>query len=163
HYNAVMEMLQRAVNRAESIVRDIQDGIITISRHGVITSVNPGAEKLFGYSLDELLDKPVGMLFALPAGTAVNLPILIKSSGTAREGAIHGIRKGATRSSAEIRLSRSEVNGEPLFTGLIKDTTERREAEEALRGNRELVRCHNLALAQLAESQRSMSADLESI
>lgn len=160
-YNSVMEMLQGAVNRAESVVRDIQDGIITVSRHGAITSANPGAEKLFGYSLDEILQKPVSTLFAMPGGTAVDLPILIKASRTARGGELRGLRKGGKPFSAEIRLSRTELNGEPLFTGLVKDITERKEAEDALRANRELVRRHNTALAQLAEAHRSMSGDLD--
>lgn len=160
-YNAVMEMLQRAVNRAESVVRDIQDGIITISRKGVITSVNPGAEKLFGYAVDDLLERPVGMLFALPGGHSVDLPILLKASGTPRGGELRGVRKGGKPFAAEIRLYRSEADGEPLFTGLVKDITERKEAEDALRANRELVRRHNAALSQLAETHRT-GPDLES-
>jgi Amt family ammonium transporter len=49
-YNRVMEALETATQRTLSIVRDMRDGIVTFTRDGVLTSLNPGAEKLLGVS-----------------------------------------------------------------------------------------------------------------
>ena len=56
---------QDAVNdllsRTRAIVETIVDGVITISDKGIIETVNPATEKIFGYSASELEGKNVSI------------------------------------------------------------------------------------------------------
>lgn len=147
-YNEVMEMLERAVARAEGIVRDIQDGIITWARNGALTSINPGAEKLFGYSLSEMLGRPVSEFFVTPEGMPI--PTEVIDTVDEIDGAWMGVRRDASTFPVDVRVSVGERQGEPVYTALVKDITQRKAAEDALSHSRDLANRHSQALARLA-------------
>ncbi len=158
HYNKVMDLLQRAVARAESIVRGLQDGIVTFATDGTVTSANPGVEKIFGYALDEMLGRPVTALFAGSDGTAtLTLPALLQ--GDEHETELPARRKTGEPFWAEIQISQGEQEGELTYTGLIKDVTERRLAEDALECSRDRIQKQNEALGKLARMEISKSGD----
>ena len=52
--------------RAESILETAVDGIIIISSQGVIESFNPAAEKIFGYTAQEVIGQKVNILMPQP-------------------------------------------------------------------------------------------------
>ena len=52
--------------RHAAIIQNSDDAILSKDLNGIITSWNPGAERIFGYSADEAIGKPVAML--IPAG-----------------------------------------------------------------------------------------------
>ena len=56
--------------RAATVVASAADGIITISQTGIIESVNPAIEALFGYTAAEVVGHNVGMLAPPPHDTA---------------------------------------------------------------------------------------------
>jgi len=147
-YNEVMEMLERAIARAEGIVRDIQDGILTWAKNGVLTSINPGAEKLFGCSLEDLLGQPVNLLFVTPEGLPVPLDAFGKTDEA--DGTWLGMRRDASTFPVDVRISVGELQGEPVYTALVKDITQRKVAEDALNLSRDLATRHSHALARLA-------------
>lgn len=152
-YNQVMDMLQRAVTRADTIVRDIQDGIITFAANGAITSLNPSAERIFGLQAQALQRQPVTMLFAGGDGASLPLTTLLRL-GTAESGAELQARRGdQSRFDAELKISASQLGEDMLYTGLVKDISQRKEAENALKQNREMVQRHNRALAELASTK----------
>jgi ammonium transporter len=149
-YNRVMDLLQKVAARSEAIIRDIGEGIITYAEGGVMTSFNPGAEKLFGGRRSDFIGKPVTMLFA--GDSAGNLLPLerIMLWGTRPEGAtVWACRRDRTQFPADIRVSASEIGGAPSYTVLVKDITERKRAEDALRSSRTRMQRHNQALAAL--------------
>jgi len=62
-YNKVMSSLEEAVTKTKAIVKTATDAIITFTEEGfIITSVNPSAENIFGYSHNKMLTKPVHTL-----------------------------------------------------------------------------------------------------
>src|SRR5579864_1268015 len=63
--------LQEVRDRFESVVDYIDDGIITIDDHGLIDSVNPAAEKLFGYSAAEMLGQHLDLVITDPDETSI--------------------------------------------------------------------------------------------
>jgi ammonium transporter len=158
-YNEVMGLLETAIARAEGIVRDIQDGIITWARNGVLTSINPGAEKIFGYTLRDAMGKHADLLFALPDGSSLSLDDL--TTETTVDGTWLGLRRDATKFPVEVRISAGTVRGEPVYTALVKDITQRKIAEDALGQSRDRAARHNHALAELAEKQSNTGATLD--
>ena len=133
-YNQVMESLQRAVARAEAIVRDIRDGIITFTQSGKLLSFNPGAERIFGYGLAEVLDTPVSRLFKHgdeprddPALTISRLQQTAAKGSAPLE--LEGVRKDGSRVPIELTLSSGKSGSRTVYTGLVRDISEREEMD----------------------------------
>src|SRR5580698_419723 len=65
--------LQEARDRLESVVDHVVDGIITVDDGGLIETVNPADEKLFGYAAAELLGQHIDLLISDPCDSAVDV------------------------------------------------------------------------------------------
>lgn len=132
-YNRVLDALQGAIGRTEAVLRSVHDGIITFTREGVLTSLNPAAGRLFGYAANELIGQPVTVLFE-GAGGAGSLA-WFGSGGLERsfDGRhdLAGRRKDQTAFPLELTVSRETIEDDVLYTGVLRDATERRRVEEA--------------------------------
>jgi diguanylate cyclase (GGDEF)-like protein/PAS domain S-box-containing protein len=162
--NQVLDGLQRNEQalveqreRLRSIFDTVVDAIITIDRQGIIRSINPATEKLFGYGSDELLGNNVSML--MPEGMRQHHDGYIQRyldtgekriMGSERE--VKAITKDGREFAAELSVSEMTIGGEPMFTGLVRDISERvRMREELERTNAELL-ATNQALWQSAKT-----------
>jgi len=121
------------------------DAMVIVDRSGRISLVNSQTERMFGYSREELLDQPVEILIpekfreghrrdrdayasaphTRPMGSALNLL---------------GRRKDGTTFPVEISMSPLEEADGVLITAAIRDVTERRRVEDALRLSQERFR-----------------------
>ena len=54
---------EAAARQSETIIRSSDDAIMSKSLDGIVTSWNPGAEAMFGYSADEMIGKKMALLF----------------------------------------------------------------------------------------------------
>lgn len=122
-------------NRNKAILDTVVDGIITINHKGCVETVNPAAEKIFGYSADEIIGENIKMLMPNPYRDEHDgyLAHHIKTGekkiiGIGRE--VEGLRKDGTVFPLELAVSEMVVHGEILFTGIVRDITERKEAEK---------------------------------
>ncbi len=61
-YNEILESLQITVARNEMIIRDTEDGVISIADNGRILSVNPGAERMFGIREKDFLKRSISSI-----------------------------------------------------------------------------------------------------
>lgn len=120
--------------RLAAIVETAVDAIITIDEHGIIDSFNPAAERLFGYTREEVLGKNVSMLMPSPyreqhdAYLARYLATGEKHIiGIGRE--VVARRKDGSTFPIELAVSEMQVGGRRLFTGLVHDISARKEAE----------------------------------
>ena len=127
--------VQEAALHTLSILDNMLDGVLTISRRGLIESVNKAAVKLFGYSADELLGCDVGILLPEPySGEHDQQMQLFKTTGsnylvgTPRE--ILGKRKDGSVFPISLSVSKIARPGRPTFVGVIRDITQRRQQEE---------------------------------
>ncbi len=121
--------------RQRSIVENIVDGLITITELGIIESFNPAAEKIFGYSQKEVLGKNIKMLMPEPYrmehdGYLSNYHEtgIKKIIGIGQE--LVAQRKDSSTFPMELAISEIYVNENKLFTGIIRDITERKQIEK---------------------------------
>jgi PAS domain S-box-containing protein len=124
---------QRA--RLAAIVDTAVDAIITIDERGTIDSFNPAAERLFGYARDEVLGKNISQL--MPAPYREEHDGYLEHYMATGEKRIIGLgrevvaqRKDGTTFPIELSVSEMRVGNRRMFTGLVHDITQRKQAEE---------------------------------
>ena len=132
------DLLEDREARLSAILDTAVDGIITIDESGIIESVNTATERIFGYSGDELVGNNITMLMPSPyrekhdgyiaryLGTGE--PRII---GIGREA--EGQHKDGRRFPIDLSVSEVRVGGSRLFTGLVRDISARRRAEDEAR------------------------------
>ena len=129
-----LDRLTRTEAQVRSVIDTAVDGIITISEKGAILNVNPAAERIFGYEAAEILDKNISLLMPEPYRSQHDRYIAnylrtgqTKIMGTQREMA--GLRKDGSVFPMELGVSECRLDGRRYFTGIGRDITERKRAE----------------------------------
>jgi PAS domain S-box-containing protein len=130
--------LMESRNHLRSILDTAVDGIITISESGVIESVNAASEKIFGYPAAEMIGQKMNMLMPGPLHSEpdqfafdflhVEVPAIM---GADRE--IMGRRKDGSVFPMDVAMSRIELPDRRIFTGFVRDITDRKRAEQVAR------------------------------
>ena len=140
---------EKAVRDAEARTKAVLDavceGIFTLNEQAVIESLNPAGAKIFGYEPEELIGQNAFMFLAEPFRAEYNKLLKeftdggsAKTLGVVRE--ILGVRKDGSLVPVEIVLSELRLSGERLFTGIVRDISQRKIAEERLRRSEEKLR-----------------------
>ncbi|UNU25952.1 PAS domain S-box protein [Microcoleus vaginatus] len=140
------DALQKSQTRFAGILEIANDAIISVDRTQRITLFNQGAEKMFGYKMEDILGEPLNLL--LPEQFRDAHPQHIKqfahSPTRARRmgerGEILGRRRDGTQFSAEASISRLEMGDETVFTVILRDISDRKQIEMALRNSEEQFR-----------------------
>ena len=131
------EALRESAAVLKAVFETVVDGIITIDERGTIISLNPAVERIFGYEAHELIGQNVKMLMPEPYYGEHDTYILnyrntgnAKIIGIGRE--VEGRRKDGSVFPMELAVGEARFEETRLFTGTIRDITERKRAEEAL-------------------------------
>lgn len=131
---ATQHALRESENRAQAIFQSAVDGMITFDEDNLIESVNPAAEEIFGYSAEELTQLHVHHLMFLgepsaPAATdnAVAPPPRPERADFSDRGVrlVTGWRKNGEAFPIELTVSPVELRNRRIYTGVIRDVTER--------------------------------------
>ena len=132
--------LKRAEEQTRSIVDHVVDGIITIDQRGIIESFNRAAERLFGYSASEVIGKNVKLLMPELYRTGHDGYIgnyistgQAKIIGIGRE--VSGQRKDGSTFPMDLAVSEFRLGERRFFTGIVRDITERKLADDVLRAS----------------------------
>ena len=135
--------LRASEARSRGILETALDGIITIDHHSRIVEFNPAAERIFGRRRDDVLGKPIDELIIPPELRAAHRQGMARFL-TDGVGPILGQRIELTAQHADghtfpvdLAVTVIRQDGPPLFTGLVRDITERLRAAEALRTAKE--------------------------
>lgn len=125
--------LRQSEERMRAILNTAADAIITIDRRGVITDVNLATETMFGYTRDELVGENVNILMPSPYRDEHDQYLArylqtgeARLIGIGRE--VVGLRKDGT--TLPVGLAVSQVDHLGLFTGIIRDLSERKRLEK---------------------------------
>ncbi len=129
--------LRESAERLRAILDTAVEGIITIDEHGLIESVNRAAEKIFGYSAAELIGQNVSLLMPSPHRERHDEYLRnylrtgqAKIIGIGRE--VTGRRKNGSVFPMDLSVSEVRLADRRLFTGFIRDITERKRLEKEI-------------------------------
>jgi len=157
-----------ALRRLAAIVESSDDAILSKDLNGIIMSWNRGAEKLFGYTAEEIVGKSV--LLLIPANRTAEEPeILSKIRRGEKIDHYETVRQRKNGSLVDISLTVSPIlddGGVPIGASKIaRDISERTRAEAALREQRDLLakmdQRKNEFLAMLGHELRNPLAALQ--
>lgn len=128
--------LRASQQRAQAVLDTAVDGIITIDGDGQIESVNPAAEKMFGYAEGELVGRNIRTLMPDPHRSQHD-EVLERYRRTGERRIIGSQQEVAGRrrdgSIFPMELAVSEIGSDRrLFTGIVRDITERKRLEAQL-------------------------------
>ena len=131
------EALRVSEARLRAILNTAVDGIITINERGIIESVNPALEKLFGYKAEELIGKSIGILMP-PQDKAMHDVYLRRYLqtgdahiiGTGRE--VLGRKKDGTVFPLHLSVSEFEIDNQRMFTGILHDKTDQKKLQDQM-------------------------------
>ncbi len=132
-------------SRLRAVIDTAIDGVILIDAQGVILMFNPACERLFGYASFEVIGRNVKML--MPEPYRVEHDNYLKNYRDTGERKIIGIgrevlgrKRGGSTFPMDLSVAEAEEDGLPIFVGIIRDLTERKAAEKALREGGEQLR-----------------------
>ncbi|HYD31445.1 MAG TPA: PAS domain S-box protein, partial [Azospirillaceae bacterium] len=132
------------VEHLRAVHDTLVDGIVTMNAGGTICSVNPAMTRIFGYAAEEMVGQPVALL--MPPEVAQQHGDYVRRQqkdapsrviGTGREETAR--RKDGDVFPISLAVSRMTIGGEPMFTGVIRDISQRRMAERAVQETNRLL------------------------
>jgi PAS domain S-box-containing protein len=145
-----------------ALVESLPDAILVVQQDGRIALLNRQAEEMFGYGREELLNQPVEILIPerlreihVRSRQEYSAQPRTRPMGSGLD--LVGRRKDGTELPVEISLSPLRTGTELLIIAAIRDITERKQAELAIRRlNEELEERVAERTAELAESNRQL-------
>lgn len=152
--------LREREERLNGILTTVADAIITIDDMGSIQSFNPAAERIFGYKADEVIGKNVKLLVPKPH-RAKHDQYLENFKRTGKKKIIGvtgreemGQRKDGSLFPIELAITELRLGHQRLFTGIVKDITVRKNAEE------ELQRAHDELEQRVEERTHELTEEI---
>jgi PAS domain S-box-containing protein len=131
------ERFREREQRVGAVMDAVVDAIVTIRADGTIMTFNPAAETIFGYGASEAIGQNVRILMdsSLAAQHQRYIDRYLQTGqkhviGVKRE--VTGRRKDGTEFPMDIAISQSNVGGEVIFIGVMRDVTDRKLANDLL-------------------------------
>ncbi len=128
--------------RIRSIIENILDGMVTMDESGTILSVNPAAEKMFGYQDNELVGHRVTKLVPKTYPSEPNAqPVAWGWDQMTKRTGSTTLALGRTRKlhsfPIEISLSQMQVDAKILYVAMVRDVTEQKRFEKEIAAEKE--------------------------
>lgn len=142
HNSRTLASLEDSEKRVRSVVETASDAIISIDSKGDIVFWNQGAETMFGYPPDAVIGKAVTLIMPNRfRETHLRQMGRLESTGRPRNMEkpieLFGLREDGSEFPIELMLDKWSTKEGVYFTGIIRDITERKLAEEALRNTQD--------------------------
>ena len=164
HEEELAHAAQESSNQLKAMVSSAMDAIVTIDSERRVVVFNPAAQKMFGYSEDQIRGKPLDMLIperfrsvhernvAAFSGSGVNA----RMKDTRMD--IIGLRADGTEFPIESTIAQVRIDGKTMFTAILRDIGERRRAEDQLRESHHQLRELASSLQVVREEERTSIA-----
>ncbi|MFT5544031.1 MAG: PAS domain S-box-containing protein [Arenicella sp.] len=125
-------------SKLQGVFNSVIDGVIIIDAKGIIDAFNPAAEDIFGFSEEEMLGKNFKALMPEPYRSGydgyLNNHLTTgekKVIGIGRE--VSGRCKDGSVFPMDLAVSPMQISGKPMFVGLVRNITERKQHEQAIK------------------------------
>ncbi len=136
------ESVRNSESRLRAILENAADGIITIDEQGIVESFNPAAVGMFGYAAEEIIGQSVSLLMPSPhreehhrhlsrycaGGTSKVIGIRREEMGRRADGSVFPM---------DLSVSELQLSGRRIFSGIVRDITTRKQAEQAVKESQE--------------------------
>ncbi len=137
HNDMITESLKDKEERFRSITKSASDAIVTADCDGKVTDWNDAASRIFGYSATSIIGKPLDTLipkrFRKDHSSGFSKFIMtVKSPISGDTVELTGLKQNGCEFPLEMSLSTWNSNGKLYSTGIIRDITERKRADEEI-------------------------------
>lgn len=138
--------LQKSEQQLATITSSVWDAIVMINSKGIVSYWNDAAEKLFGFTREEMLGTDIHASVTpeterVPAANGLKIfattgqgPLI----GTMRE--VVALRKDGTNFPAELNLNSVKIQNKWVAVGVIRDISKRKQVEKELAANEAMFR-----------------------
>lgn len=137
----LLETANKSQARIAGLIDSAMDAVISVDAEQRVVLFNPAAENMFGCAAAEALGSSLDRFIPIRFRDVHrgHVEKFGQMGVTARRmgalGALSGLRADGEEFPIEASISHSEVGGQKLFTVILRDITERRRAEDALRAS----------------------------
>ncbi len=168
--------LRASEARKSAVLRTAIDSIVTIDYEGKIVDFNPAAERMFGYRRDDVIKREMGDVIVPPALRERHRQGLVRYLATGEDRVLNrlleltAMRSDGSEFPVELAITAIGDATRPMFTGYIRDISDRKRADDALHAahgvleqrvtqrTAELVEAHGFAQALLESLQTGIVA-----
>jgi PAS domain S-box-containing protein len=155
--------LRKSELRLRAILESALDCVITMDHEGKVVDWNPAAEKTFGYTSEEAAHKEMAeLIIPLPLRERHRQGLkryLATGQGPTlgKRLELSAMRADGTELPVELAISHIDLQGTPMFTGYLRDITERKRVEEALQdANRRAITEYKSLVERIAALGQSL-------
>jgi PAS domain S-box-containing protein len=162
----IAEAVRLSEARKSAVVASSLDAVVTVDHEGRVVEFNPAAERIFGHSAEDALGAELAELVVPPSlrerhRTALRRVVETgQSTLLGQRVELTGMRADGTEFPVELAINAIAGTDPPMFTGTIRDITERRSAE---REREELLRLEQLARVDATQARDQLEAILRGI
>jgi PAS domain S-box-containing protein len=128
--------------RERAILEAAHDAVISIDYRARVTYVNSAFERIFGYHADDVLGRELAAVVIPPSQREAHRHGFARHLATGQARFLDkriemtAMRADGSEFPAEVTVTRTGPINEPVFTGFVRDITERQRAEQELRASR---------------------------
>lgn len=153
--------------RAATVIAHARDGIVTVNNQGLVELFNPAAERIFGYGADEVVGRLVTVLTPERYRDAHRRGLeMMRNMNPPRSAEralleVQGLRKDGREVPLELSLATWRVAEGTFHTAVVRDITERKQAEAAARAHTSQLEVVRAVAAEITrELELSVVLDL---
>ncbi len=162
--------LRASEARKSAMLKTALDSIVTIDHEGKIIDFNPAAEVMFGYQRDDVIGREMGEVIVPPALREGHQRGMQRYLATGEHRVLNrlieltAMRSDGSEFPVELAITAIGDVHQPMFTGYLRDISDRKQADDALRAaHGELEQRVQQRTAELTEASGFARALLESL